>query len=91
MEMKNKKVSMRYFQVYINIQRKSSKLSIEFENYLTLSRTVHISREVSAKILFHCHPILFIVQSIHNKNQFFLLKKLYFYQLVLRYNKNVLY
>ena len=41
-----------YFQVYnmnyINIQRKSSKLSIEFENCLALSRTVHIRREVSA-------------------------------------------
>ena len=51
-----------YFQVYnmnyINIQRKSSKLSIEFENYLTLSRTVHIRRKVSAKFLFHCHLIL---------------------------------
>ena len=38
-----------YFQVYINIQRKSSKLSIEFENCLALSRTVHIRREVSAE------------------------------------------
>ena len=71
MEMKNKKVSMRYFQVYINIQRKSSKLSIEFENYLTLSRTVHISREVSAKFFFIVTQFFSLSRAFIKKSIFF--------------------
>ena len=77
MEMKNKKVSMRYFQVYINIQRKSSKLSIEFENYLTLSRTVHISREVSAKFFFIVTQF-FSLSRAFIKKSIFLLKNYIF-------------
>ena len=83
------RVWVRYFQVYINIQRKSSKLSIEFENYLTLSRTVHISREVSGRIPFSLSPNLCHYPDHYSrrKETFLFSQKWNFHHLVLRYKE----